>query len=241
MAKLYEVILPVEVMETTDVVTTGDEDTERISFSGFRKIMFYFLIDAEDRDAWVDDQTLSLNLMQATAITGGTTSAIEEDIELVGGSNMLECEIWTDGHAAGDSVVVNGVTFARTALGYASDRPLEWNTPTQLMNGINANCAGITAGAVAATEGVPLSVDDPGSMTLNVDVNIVAATGQLATLKAAAIVEVSDAEAAQDYIYVNVDNDHATAVLAGTVGVRGFAIKGNPYHAPVRQTVVATR
>ena len=77
MAKLYEEILPVEVMETTNVVTTGDEDTERISFSGFRKIMFYFLIDAADRNAWVDDQTLSLNLMQATAITGGTTSAIE--------------------------------------------------------------------------------------------------------------------------------------------------------------------
>ena len=241
MAKLYEEILPVEVMETTNVVTTGNANTGRISFSGFRKIMFYFLIDAANRDAWVDDQTLSLNLMQATAITGGTTSAIESGIELVGGSNMLEGEIWVEGHADGDSVVVNGITFARTTAGYAADRPLEWNTPAQLRDGINANCDGITADAVAATHGVPLSVDDPGSMTLNVDVSIVAATGQLATLKAAAVVEVSDAEAAQDYIYVNVDNDHATAVLAGTVGVRGFAIKGNPYHAPVRQTVVATR
>ena len=244
MNKMHESLLPVEVLEPTVVATTANQDSDRMGFNGFRKIMFYTTAEAADRNAWIDDETLTLTLNEATALSGGVTDDMRA-IEIVGGINVLEAEIWTEGHADGDEVTVNGITFPRTTAGFdAAARPLEWNTPAQLITNINRECEGITAAAAAATHGVPLSVDDPGTMTLTVGVDITAASGQLATLKACGILEayVGELTHADDmeYVFVNVDNNHATATLTGNVTAYTVAIKGSPYHAPVNQVAAAT-
>lgn len=244
MNKMYESLLPVEVLEPTVVATTANQNSDRMGFNGFRKIMFYVVLEAADRDAWIDDETLTLILNEATALSGGTTDDMRS-AAIVGGVDVLEAEIWTQNNADGDEVTVNGITFPRTTAGFdAAARPLEWNTPAQLITNINRECEGITAAAAAATHGVPLSVDDPGTMTLTVDVDIANATGQLATLKACGILEVYVAELDRgddmEYVFVNVNNNHATERLTGNVTAYAVAIKGSPYHAPVNQVAAAT-
>lgn len=235
MNKMYEEILPVEVLTPTTVATTANQDSRRIGFNGFRKILINVTIQAADRDAWIDDEALTVALHRASALTGGTTAAMRSAV-IVGGVDVLEAEIWTQNHADGDEVTVNGVTFARTTAGYAVARPLEWNDVAQLIANINRECSGITAGSAAGTHGVPLTVDNPGTTTLNVDVDIANPTGQLATLKASALFEAYAAElpATHQIVYVNVNNNHATARLTGNVSAYALAVKGSPYHSPVK-------
>lgn len=237
MNKLYESLLPVEVLTPTVVASGADEDSRRIGFNGFRKILFQVTAQAADRDAWIDDEELDVILHQATALTGGTTDDLR-DTTIVGGVGVLEGELWLEGHDDGDDVTVNGVTFARTTAGYAAARPLEWNTPAQLQANINRECDGITAGAPAATHGVGLTVDDPGTTTITVDMDITAASGQFATLKASAVLEAYVAELDHDsdmeYVYVEVDNN-ATNTMTGNVTAYAVAIKGSAQHEPVEQ------
>lgn len=237
MNKMYEELLPVEVLAAgSPIATTANLDTSRLSFDKFRKIMFYLTIDADDRDAWIDDQILTLSLREADAFTAGTTAEVVGDIDIVGGQNMLECELWVEGHADDDYVEVNGVTFTRHNTGYhAVDRPLIWETPAELVTAINAADLGVTASGVAAVHDVYLTVNDPGTMTINVDLSIVAATGQLATMKVAAIVEAYYSQISDEYIYLNIDNNHATTALDGDVEAYCVAVKGSPYHSPVKQ------
>ena len=235
MTQLKSVVKPVWVMQNVEIANTANADTARVSLNDYRRALFCVFIEASANDAFVEGEEITLTLDEAVAITGGLTAHLKEDIEVVGGVGATEALLWVQNAANDDTVTVNGVAFEKTALGYdAAARPLEWDTPAELITAINAAELGVTAHAVTAIHDVRLTVNDMLSNTVTVATNIAAPAGYASTLKACAIVEAraESLSTGRRFVYLNIDNDATDDVDASVV-----ALMSSPYHAPVNQVV----
>jgi len=239
MQKLREGLSMFQVCAATSLDPTDTVETDRLTFDGYREILFHFEFEAADNEAWLDDTSFFLNVNHSATPVGTPVTTVKS-VEVVGGQNVLSGVIWTEDHADGDSVTVNGVEFARTTIGYGVSSPLDWSDNDELRDGINNNVEGVLA-ATLATSGVNVSVVDTGSRTINVDMDFAAATPHMITSRACADVDIFCAAVGEDYVFVEVDNDNpvGTMALAGTLDTYCVALKGKPYHSPSHHVTAA--
>ena len=240
MNKMYESLKPVVALPQTTVDAAANQDTEKFILSEFRRALFVVSIEAAAKNAFQEGEVITLTLKEGKGLAG-TTQDLVEDIDITGGVGATKAYLFTEDHAIGDDVTVNGVQFDRTDDGYdAGDRPLEWNTRDQLVTAINAADLGITA-TDHATHGVDLAIDAPGTMTIDVEEDIVDAKAYAATLQAEAIVEAYGPEFSDlDHtaVFINIDNDKTAS---GNIEVFAVVLLGLPYHSPVKQHVAVVK
>ena len=177
--------------------------------------------------------TSGLQVMQATdAAAGGPAKVVTNNAATITANSHVAAALLTSGviHVAGDTYVVNGLTFTAAAA----------DVPTTRTYAIGANATDSTANLAAkinhATLGVPgvLASANVGALTLTatepgeVDITLSAGAGAVgvpSTLRAVGYVEcdASFLDIANGFDHVAIRVTNSAAMLTGAVLVRGDA------------------
>jgi hypothetical protein len=219
------------------IAGAADHTGRYVGFTGFRKIMM--VIGLYSEDGIVDSEEVTMTLMEAKDNGGTDEQALIEDIVVTG---LVDSTVAVTDLTAGtgievdtDTVTVNGVEFAFKAATDVDE--LEFADGDGLVLCIAAHCPGLVA--VNAAEVVTISSGEVGDATVTLAESADVASGWVPagyTTYATALVEISAEQLSEGFSHVAVLVENGAA---NDVAAVAFVVRGNPYHAPVKQALAA--